>query len=404
VLFTASGTYFDESQSSVDVQWLRTGEVKTLARPGWCGRYAPTGHLLYVKNGTLYAAPMDLRRMELTGPLVQVVENVDDGFAIDSSQSGTLVYVPDKSSKQMLVWLDSAGHTEPLRTAAAKYFWTTCRLSPNGKRLAASIMQDGNADLWVYELERDTLTRLTSTPSNDSSPVWAPDGQHIAFSSTMHGGAENIYWVRADGTGNMVRLTESKNTQFPCSLSPDGKRLAFQELNPRTNWDLWTLPLEEVESDHPKIRKPEPFLVTPSNEWFPMISPDGKWLAYNSNEAGRLEVQVRGFPRPEGKWQVSTAGGGFPVWSRTAAELFYRDDEVVMVTNYRAVGEAFLAAKPRVWVEKENLGGFGFDLASDGKRFVVVQEAESKEKGPCHLTVLLNFFDELRRRAPAGGR
>ena len=129
-------------------------------------------------------------------------------------------------------------------------------------------MEAGNLDIWVYEWERDALARLTSTPGYDHRSVWTPDGKHIVFISVRHGGVANLYWTRADGAGEAVRLTESKYVQFPYSFSPDGKRLAFDELNPQTNWDLWTLPLEDVESDHPKPGKPEPFLRAPGAQVF----------------------------------------------------------------------------------------------------------------------------------------
>ena len=405
VLFTGSPAYWDETQASIDVQSLRTGEIKTLVSPGYFGRYAPSGHLLYIRQGTLYAAPMDLKRLELTGPVAQVVENVvsGDGFDINFPRGGTLMYVPAKAAKQKLMWLDSAGHTEPLRTAEANYFGSFC-FSPDGKRLAVGIEQDGNADLWVYEWERDSIIRLTFTPGIDGAPVWSPDGKHILFTSTRHGGPQNLYWMRADGSGEAVRLTESKNMQIPTSFSPDGKQLAFQELGPQTNWDLWTLPLEDGERDHPKPAKPEPFLVTPFNEWLPKISPDGHWLAYNSNESGHLEIHVRRFPGPEGKSQISTDGGNLLDWSKKRQELYYLTPQGIMVANYTTKGEVFVPTKPRLWTEKKDLNFFIVDLAPDGKRFALKQELESKEKSPTHVMFLLNFFDELRRRAPAGGK
>jgi serine/threonine-protein kinase len=206
--------------------------------------------------------------------------------------------------------------------------------------------------------------------------------------------------MRADGAGAAIRLTESKNSQTPYSFSPDGKWLAFDETSDQTNTDLWILPLEGLESDHLKPGKPEPLLVTPADEYGPMISPDGRWLAYTSTESGHYEVYVRRFPGFEGKWQISTGGGQFPVWSKKTPELFYRSDEGMMVAGYTVSGGAFVAGKPRFWGEKKDLSVW-FDLAPDGKRFAVVHEAATEQKGPTHVTFLLNFFDELRRRSPA---
>jgi WD40-like Beta Propeller Repeat len=405
VLFTARSTSFGTEDATIEAQSLRTGDRKTLLHGGYYGRYVPSGHLLYVHQGTLYAAPMDLKRLELTGPAVPVVEQVvsDSTYAfaqVEFSRSGSLVYVRGKAAGRTMAWLDSTGQTRLLPAAATEYTGNV-RFSPDGKHLAVSRFEGGKANIWKYEWERDTMTPLTFTPAMDWVPEWSPDGKHIVFASTRHGGSENLYWMRADGAGETVRLTESENQQYPTSFSPDGKRLAFVELNPQTNFDIGTLALEEVESDHPKPGKPEPFLVTPFNESGPRISPDGRWLAYQSDESGGNEVYVRPFPGPGGRWQISTGGGDRPVWSRKSQELFYRSNEGMMVAGYTTNGEAFLRSKPRLWVAKADLGNF-FDLAPDGKRFVVVQPEVSEKKGPQHVMFLLNFFDELRRRAPAG--
>jgi serine/threonine-protein kinase len=158
--------------------------------------------------------------------------------------------------------------------------------------------------------------------------------------------------------------------------------------------------MEGAESEHPKVGKPERFLRTQFNELNPMISPDGRWLAYQSDESGRYEVYVLPFLRPGGQRLISTAGGYRPVWSKKGPELFYRSSEGMMVAGYAASGEAFVRGKPRLWASKKDLGTF-FDPAPDGKRFAVVQEEGSEKTGPTHVTFLLNFFDELRRRAPA---
>ena len=404
VLFTAMHI---DGGATIEAQSLRTGERKILMRGVTYGRYVPTGHLLYLHQGTLYAAPMDVKRLELTGPAVPVVEEVlssaSYGFAqADFSRSGTLVYVRGKPARQTLVWLDSTGHTQTLRATATEYNGTI-RFSPDGKRLAVSVTEGANANVWVYEWERDTFTRLTFTRAFESFPVWSPDGKHMVFLSDRQGGLPNLYWIRADGAGEAVRLTESKNFQVPFSFSPDGKRLAIAELDPQTNGALWTLPLGEIESDHPKPGKPEPFLVTQFNELGPMISPDGRWLAYQSNQSGRSEVYVRPFLRQGGQWQISTAGGDSLVWSKKGPELFYRSSEGMMIASYTTNGDAFVASKPRLWVGKKDLGNY-FDLAPDGKRFAMLQPEDSEQKGPQHVTFLLSFFDELRRRAPAGGK
>ena len=385
MFFSVSPNFGTNEDSSIEVQSLRTGERKILVRGGYHGRYAPSGHLLYMHLGTLYAAPMDVKRLELTGPAVPVVEEVaSDGvnqFAhVNFSQNGTLAYVRGKAARQTLVWMDRAGQTQPLRVTPAQYKGPI-RFSPDGKRLAMGVQEGGKANIWVYEWARDIMTRLTFTDGFDFSPVWSTDGKHIVFTSSRHRDTRgnNLYWMRADGAGEALRLTTSDNDHFPFSLSPNGNHVAFLEKSPKTGYDLWTLPLEDIESDHPKPGKPEPFLVTPFNEDEPMISPDGRWLAYISNESGRNEVYVRPFPGPGGKWQISTTRGDRPVWSKKSPELFYQSGEGVMVASYTTNGEAFVASKPRLWAEKKDLGDY-FDLAPDGKRFAVVRQRRRSSK------------------------
>jgi len=416
VLFvtTAAANY---EEANIEAQSLNTGQRKMLHRGGTYGRYLPsgrspgTGHLVYVQQGTLFAAPMDLSRLELIGPFVPVVEEVvvntgNGGAQFAFSQTGIFVFQTGKATGavRIVAWLDSAGKTQPLRHVPGRYF--SPRFSPDGKRLALASAEGGNMDIWVYEWERDTASRLTFTAELEQNPVWSPDGKHIAFQS-FRNGPGNIYWMRADGGGDTVRLTESKNNQGPYSISPDGKRLAFFEQSPETGSDIWTLPLDLTDPDHPKPGKPELFLRTPFIEVTPVFSPDGRWLAYMSLESGGPEVYVRPFPGPGGKWQVSTGGGVMPVWPRNGRELFYRTlDNRLMVANYTAKGEAFAADKPRLWSEKRFLdtGTFtNFDPAPDGKRFAVLMAPEGdaeQQRAKTHVTFLLNFFDELRRKVP----
>jgi WD40 repeat protein len=409
VLFTAHTTTVGYDDAAIEVQSLRTGKRKTLAR-GYFGRYVPSGHLVYLRQGILYAVLMDVERLELSGSATPVITDVASEMTF--SRTGTLMYVRAKVARQTLMWLGRDGRTQPLRPVAAELLWSP-RFSPDGKRLAVNVLTGGNLDVWVYELERDIMTRLTFTPGYDGFPVWSPDGKHIVFRSDRGGSSGNLYWMRADGAGEAVRLTESKYQQLPFSLSPDGKRLAFMELSSKTNnFDLWTLPLAEVETDHPKVGRPEPFLETPFSKWAAMISPDGHWLAYQSAESGNNEVYVRRFPGPGERWQISTDGEGLgsrwtpsaarrnPIWSRKRHELFYRSREGMMVASYAANGETFVATKPRLWAEKRDLGDF--DLAPDGRRFAIVQAEATEPKGPSQVTLLLNFFDDLRRRVPSG--
>jgi Tol biopolymer transport system component len=255
------------------------------------------------------------------------------------------------------------------------------------------------------------MTRLTFTQTN-LFPVWTPDGKHIVFRS-LAPGRSALWWIRPDGAGEAQPLLESRDNVFPYSFSPDGKGLAFAEFGMDTGYDLWTLPLDVSDANHPKPGKPELFLRTPFSETEPAFSPDGRWIAYPSDELGRYEVYVRPFPggapSGSGKWQISTAGGRHPIWSRNSRELFYQaPDTRIMVAAYTAKADSFAPDKPRPWSDARILevpgGPWDLDLAPDGKRFAVFPrpDAAGEQKGSVHVTVLLNFFDELRRRVPVG--
>ena len=315
VLFTVG---IGSTDGNIEVQSLETGERKTLQLGGFYGRYLPTGHLVYMSEATLFAAPFDLARLEVTGPPAPILEDVRTSpnywsGQFDFSQTGTLVYLTGggAASEVSIFWMDPEGKTEPLLPTPRDY--KNPSFSPDGKRLAVDIDEGGNSDLWVYELERETLSRLTFDEGNDHGPVWTPDGQWVTFASNRGGGRVlNLYWKRADGTGDAERLTESSNSQFPFSWSPDGKVLAFFEPSPGTNMDLWTLPMEGDGAGGLKPGKPTQFLRMSFRQWDPAFSPDGRWIAYQSDESGQFEVYVRPFPGPGGKWQISTTGGRMP--------------------------------------------------------------------------------------------
>ena len=180
----------------------------------------------------------------------------------------------------------------------------------------------------------------------------------------------------------------------------------YRESNPEAGQDLWTLPLDITDPDHPKPGKPEPFLRTPAAEQWPTFSPDGRWMAYTSNETGIREIYVRPFPAQSGsEWPISAGGGLYPTWSKSGRELFYEtEDNRIMVVDYTVLGDSFVHGKPRLWSDKQlyYFGVGNLDLAPDGKRFAVLALPETApgEKGSMHVTMLLNFFDELKRRIP----
>ena len=377
-------------------------------RGGTYGQYLPSGHLVYVNRGTLLAVPFDVDRLEVHGTPVPVLDQVSYSPADGSAQfafshTGTLLYRSRGGGGLLTVaWLDGNGKTQPLLVKPAVYGRPS--LSPDGKRLALEITDGSGTAIWVYDWPRDTMTRVTFT-GTALGPLWSPDGRYLAFRVV----GEGMSVIRADGSGQPQPLTQSKNSQYPWSFTPDGKRLAFHEqTGGTTSWDLWTVPLE---SEGAGLRggKPEVFLQSPADERSPAISPDGRWLAYTSDESGTFQVYVRAFPDTGGKWQVSNSDGTYPMWSRTGHELFFETlDNHIMAATYTVKGESFVADKPRVW-SAQRLGGAAnalknVDLASDGKRIVALMPVETADgqKTQSHVTFLENFFDELRRKAPVG--
>ena len=410
VLFTAHSTTADFEDATVVVQSLPDGPRKIVQRGGFHGRYL--GRVVYVHEGTLFATPFDIERLEPTGEPAPVLEGVTSVPTFGSAQfafsaRGTLAYVRGQSlgSNVPIQWLEWGGRTQPLRAALALY--NNLRFSPDGRLLAMDIREGRQRDVWVYEWGRDTMSRLTSDPGEDERPVWTPDGRRIAFASARGDNATlNLYWQRVDGPGEAERLTESPNRQVPTSWHPTGRFLAYYEGAP-TNFDIMILPLEGDLASGWKPGKPTAFLNSRFNESRLAFSPDGRWLAYDTKETGTSEVYVRPFPGPGGKkWRVSTAGGAFPTWSATRKELCYRaTDETLMVAAYAAEGDSFRAEKPRQWspahIPFRPHGHRAFDLHPDGQRFAVLKAAEEQaEEKRDHVILVQNFFDELRRLAP----
>jgi len=415
VLFTAhtaggGGNYDD---ANIDVISLKTGERKTVQRGGFSGHYlrtsAGSGHLIYMHQSTLFAVPFDVDKLAPAGPAVPVLEDVGStglsGGDFTYSLTGSFVYVAGKSGQSgwTISWLDNTGKSQPLHAAPGGYF--TPRLSPDGKRLAFTMAAATSSDIWVKDLTRDTPSRLSFLQGLNRYPVWAPDGNSIVFQS-QGGASPGLYRVRSDGAGEAQRLTEGKVEEIPYSFSPDGKRLAFFSAGNAGSMDIFTASMEG-DTGRPRLGKPELFLGTPFVEVTPAFSPDGRWLAYSSNESTTFEIYVRPFPGPGGRWQISTGGGSFPAWSRAGGELFFSaSDGRLMAVSYSAKGDSFTAAKPRVWSETL-MRQFGiypsYDVAPDGKRVAgILANPDEQQKPLTHLTFLLNFFDELRRRAPAG--
>ena len=406
VLFTitpATGSIDNAQVAALD---LRTGTHKILVRGGSHAHYVASGHLVYGVAGTLRAVAFDLARLEVIGTPVPVVPQLMTTFVgaanFDVAQDGTLVYMPGsvvgaQTAPRTLIWVDRAGREAPIKAPVRAY--TYPRLSPDGTRVALQISDQMN-DIWVWDLRRETLTRLTFDPGQDSYPVWMPDGRRLLFSASV-GGQRNVVWQAAEGTGQAERLNESSNVQVPFAVSPDGTRVVVRDASSvgfGATYDLILLLLD-------KDRRAEPLLRTSFSELNADISPDGRWLAYESDESGQREAYARPFPNVSGgRWQVSTGGGTRPVFSRGGQELFYlattgatRGAAALMSVGIQS-GPAWVAGTPMKLFEgpyfyNNAAGAVGegrtYDASSDGRRFLMIKNAGGDEAAaPPNLVVV----------------
>jgi Tol biopolymer transport system component len=415
VLF-AAGPGGNWNNAQIAVQTLGTGERRNLVLGATQPRYVPSGHLVYGQGGTLMAVPFDSQRLIATGPAVPVVESVMGSTITGDTQysfsaTGSLVYVPGgvQTTQRRLVWVNRNGSEQPL--AAPAHGYDRPRISPDGQRVAVGI-DEQEMQLWLYDLSRDTLTRLTFEGNRNQIPAWTPDGKRIAFESNKDG-AQNIYWQLADGSGGLERLTTSEFTQVPYSWTPDGQALAFVEVNPTTGLDIWVLRVGDPSpgsgqvpsTSSGQVRKAQPFLRTRFNEGAGRFSPDGHWLAYISDESGRYEVFVQSYPGPGGKWQISTEGGTEPVWNRKGQELFYRSGDKMMAVDI-ATQSGFAAGKPRMLFEGQYAPApttsANYDVSPDGQRFLMLKPIEQTLSTSTQINVVLNWFEELKQKAPTG--
>jgi serine/threonine protein kinase len=399
VLFNASVYNAQTATAPLVLYLLKTGERRDLIQAGMRPQYALSGHLLFSQGGTLMAAPFDPGRLHVTGAAVPVIEGVLQASSTGATQysfsdNGALVYIPGRSlavERGKLVWVDRKGTEQPI--AAPERSFVRPRVSPDGRRLAVAIA-DAGFQIWIYDLDRETLTRLTFEGGINLDPVWTPDGKRIAFES---GGPGNLFWQAADGSGKAERLTTNEYGQLPVSWSPDGQVLAFVELSPSTGRDIWTLRLDD--------RKPQAFLQTPFSEGAPAFSPDGRWLAYGSDESGRLEIYVQPYPGPGGKWQISTDGGTEPAWNPNGRELFYRQGTKMMGVDV-TTQPSFSVGKPRTLFEGQfapsaTPSDRNYDVSPDGQRFLMVKTLE-QEQPISQINIVLNWFEELKQKVPTG--
>jgi len=368
---------------------LATGERKLILQGGMFPRFAASGHLLYIRDDTLYAAPFDPERLELTGAAVPVAPNVGNFAASGAgnlaiSPNGTLIYSRQSARNPLLAWLTGDGKLETIRRLHGQLD-DAISFSPDGRKFVFSLFSEGKADLWTYDWPRDTLSRLTSTPEFETNPVWAPSGESIVFTATRQN-ERDLYRIRSDASGDREQLTVTGGWNQATGFSPRGNVLAFSRTaaGVATNWDVHLLPLSGSAPGTPEL-----FAASAARDEEAVFSPDGRWIAYGSGESGTDEVYVRAYPAAPGKWQVSNRGGTTPVWSPKANELYYRTSDGIMAVTYRTDSNSFLADKPRQWAALKNL--IAYNITPDGRRFLVAIPDTEKQPGATGIAFLQNF-------------
>jgi len=374
------------TSNKVYAQSLATGERRELA-DGAGPVYLRDGRVAFVQGNVLYAMPFDAKRLQATGPSVPVLQGIRQevlgGPEMSITPGGTLAYVPTSDSERLteLVWVDRHGVERPAGSPPRPY--QAPRLSPDGQRVLLQISAGTAADIWLYDLTRTTLARLTFDGSS-AFPLWSPDGGRIVLSS-LRDGAFSLQKRSSDGREVEQWIAPSPKRYVPLSWSPDGATLAGVSVDPTTFNDVWTLGV----GDH----EVKPFVRTPYREGGPTFSPDGRFIAYASDQSGRSEIYVRPFRGPGGETLVSTMGGSEPVWAKHANLMFYRQGTAMMAVDV-ATSPALLIGPPHVVFDRayDSSGAYwpDYDVTQDGQQFLLLKKA-SRDSGPAQVDVVLNW-------------
>jgi Tol biopolymer transport system component len=387
ILLFASITGRSRGAAHIEALSLPAGQRHVIVESGTFPLYAPSGHLVFFRDGALLGAPFDVDRLEVTGPVVRVLENLAVGTTMDAplaalSNAGSLTYAPGDAGTTRLVWVSRQGVEQPITETPRRFQYP--RLAPDGRRTVVAAA----GDLWIQDIARATLTRLTSEQTvGNAFPVWTPDGTRVLF-RTLTG----MYWTAADGSGHPEAIAGSLSGDLPCSVSRDGDTLAFMRQTAQTSRDIYVLSLRGEP-------RPRPVVSTFAYEGGAQFSPDGHWMAYASDESGQTQVYVRPFPGPDRRWQVSTQGGTQPVWNRNGEEIFYRIGNKMMVVDVSGNVDLTLSQPRQLFDQRyvfQNVSLANYDVSPDGQRFVMVKD----EAGSGRLNVVLNWTAELKRLVP----
>ena len=409
MLYTVQKGTYNWTDARVVVRSLLTDEQHVIAEGAADARYVPSGHVIYVRQGTLIGVPFDVNTLAVTGGPTGIVDGVrqDAGegtfnetgaadFAVSST--GTLAYVAGSSRSPItgLEWIDRGGRRQSIPVPEREF--SGPRLSPSGNQLTFFAMLQ-NPGVWTYDLRVGRATPFETSIPNARWPLWTPDGTRVVFGA---GPVSNLWWKRVDGDGSAERLTYSEQTELPSSWSPNGRVLAFLRSVTPANRDIWTL---SWDGGQPVVR---PFVVSAFNEEYVEFSPDGDWVAYLSHEQLRPEVFVRAYPGPSRAVQVSTNGGGALAWNRNGRELFYTvrgpEGAEMMVVAVKTA-PTFTAEKPqKLFTIPPDMANMiahrGWDVSEDGTRFLMTRRAPTPMM-PTRIVLVQNWTEELKRLVPA---
>jgi eukaryotic-like serine/threonine-protein kinase len=411
------------SQGNVEEQGIYLGSLddaaaKRLASADIAGAYMDPGWVLFNDQGVLVARRLDVTHAAMVGDPVTLADSASFDLPFNlggfSASSAGIAYRARGSERRQLIWFDRTGKAVGAVGEPDVNTLQNVDLSPDGRRVVVTRSVQLNFDVFLIDVTRGSLTRSTFDPANDLATVWSPDGMRIVFTSNRKG-IYDLYMKPSSGAGEDELLLESPNFKIPMHWSPDGRFLLYTEVDPKTGYDLWALPIageaqgraERERSAKPQEkaaalnndRKPVPVVHTPQEERGGQFSPDGRWVAYQSNENGRFEIYVQPFPAGSGKWQVSTAGGTDPRWRHDGKELFFMSpDAKLMAAPVEASGATFEAASPVVLFQTRAAAGGNanlkqqYDVSRDG-RFLINQ---ATEESTAPITLILNWRPPLK--------